>query len=296
AAFYLYGLGSIPLVGPDEPRYAEVAREMLARRDLITPTLGGMPWFEKPPLLYWLMMASYRVFGVNEYAARLGPALCGLITAAFVWWLGTAIERFTATATADAAPTFGFGKWSALAFLSSLGAIAFSRAASFDIVLTMTITAALSCFFVWHLRTDAASEAKKPTPALLVGFYFFIGLSLLAKGLVGFVIPFGVIGIYLVIRRERPNRTLLLSLLWGVPIAVVVAGLWYGPMIYRHGWTFIDQFFIQHHFARFLSNRFHHPQPFYYYGPALAALCLPWTLFLVSSCFALARNERSRQP
>jgi len=119
AAFYLYGLGSIPLVGPDEPRYAEVAREMLLRRDLITPTLGGMPWFEKPPLLYWLMMASYRVFGVNEYAARLGPALCGLITAAFVWWLATAIERFAGTATADAAQTFGFGKWSALAFLSS---------------------------------------------------------------------------------------------------------------------------------------------------------------------------------
>ena len=54
--FYLWGLGLIPLIGPDEPRYAEVAREMLVRRDLITPTLGGHPWFEKPALLYWLMM------------------------------------------------------------------------------------------------------------------------------------------------------------------------------------------------------------------------------------------------
>ena len=59
AAFYLWGLGLLPLVGPDEPRYAEVAREMLARRDFVTPTLGYYPWFEKPPLLYWLMMASY---------------------------------------------------------------------------------------------------------------------------------------------------------------------------------------------------------------------------------------------
>src|SRR5215510_11285635 len=87
AALYLYGLGVLPLVGPDEPRYAEVAREMLARRDLITPTLGGLPWFEKPPLLYWMMMASYRVFGANEFAARLGPAICGLLTGFFVYWM-----------------------------------------------------------------------------------------------------------------------------------------------------------------------------------------------------------------
>jgi len=61
--------GAVPLVGPDEPRYAQVAREMLARHDLITPTLGGLPWFEKPPLLYWMTMASYRVFGVKEFSA-----------------------------------------------------------------------------------------------------------------------------------------------------------------------------------------------------------------------------------
>ena len=88
AGFYFWGLGSLPLVGPDEPRYAEVAREMFARRDFITPTLGGLPWFEKPPLLYWMMMLSYRVLGVTEYAARLGPALCGLLTGVFVYWIG----------------------------------------------------------------------------------------------------------------------------------------------------------------------------------------------------------------
>ena len=170
-------------------------------------------------------------------------------------------------------------------FLSSLGAIAFARAASFDIVLTATITAALSCFFVWQLRSSANS-AGKPSSALLIGFYFFIGLSLLAKGLVGLVLPFGIIGTYFVVRREWPKRKLLLSLLWGMPIAVGVAALWYGPMIYRHGWIFIDQFFIQHHFARYLSNKFHHPQPFYYYLPMLALLSLPWTLFLSASFFS----------
>lgn len=300
AAFYLCALGSLPLVGPDEPRYAEVAREMLQRRDFVTPTLGGVPWFEKPSLLYWLMMASYRVFGVNEYAARLGPALCGLITAAFVWWLGNAIERLASPfASDDSRIQLGLGRLAALVFLSSLGAIAFSRAASFDVVLTATVTGALACFFVWHLRSGASDSALKPSSALLVGFYFFIGLSLLAKGLVGLV-PFGIIGIYFLVRRETPKRNLVLSLLWGMPIALGVAAIWYGPMIYQHGWAFIDQFFIQHHFARYLSNKFHHPQPFYYYLPTLAWLSLPWTLFLISSFFTFARGwrrtERDLQP
>src|SRR5947209_20195758 len=85
-AVYFYGLGAVPLLGPDEPRYAEVAREMLARGDLVTPTLGGHTWFEKPALVYWLMMAAYRVFGVSEFAARAGSALSGVLTILFVGW------------------------------------------------------------------------------------------------------------------------------------------------------------------------------------------------------------------
>src|SRR5918997_1517411 len=92
-AFYLYGLGHLPLVGPDEPRYAQVAREMYLRGDLVTPTLGGHTWFEKPALLYWMMMASYRLFGVSEWAARLGPALSGLLTVLLIFWAGRRVER-----------------------------------------------------------------------------------------------------------------------------------------------------------------------------------------------------------
>src|SRR4051794_2948286 len=73
---YLFGL-SIPLVGPDEPRYAQVAREMFVRGDWITPTLGGFNWFEKPALLYWLEIGAYNIFGINEFAARFGSALFG---------------------------------------------------------------------------------------------------------------------------------------------------------------------------------------------------------------------------
>lgn len=281
ATFYLFGLGRLPLVGPDEPRYAEVAREMFARHDLITPTLGGHSWFEKPVLLYWMMIANYRVFGVSEYAARLGPAICGLLTGAFVFWLGKTVER----TNRDSKNAAYLGEWSAVVYLSTFGAIVFSRAASFDIVLTMTLTGALCCFFIWHL----ANTNGQNRPGLFAAFYFFVGLSLLAKGLVGIVLPFGIIGAYFVIHREWPNKSLWLSLLWGLPIGFVVAASWYGPMIYRHGWTFIDQFIVQHHFARFLSNKYHHPQPFYYYVLVLSLIVLPWTAVLLFSLISARR-------
>ncbi len=84
---YLIGL-TFPLVGPDEPRYAQVAREMFERSDWITPTLGGFNWFEKPALLYWLQIASYHIFGVSEFSARFGSAIFGLLTILALWILG----------------------------------------------------------------------------------------------------------------------------------------------------------------------------------------------------------------
>ena len=302
AAFYLWGLGLLPLVGPDEPRYAEVAREMLARHDLITPTLGGMPWFEKPPLLYWLMIAGYRVLGVSEYAARLGPAVCGMLTAVFIYWIAKSIEVSGASGPATGEDVEqsreGVGHLSALVWLSSLGAIVFSRGTSFDIVVTMTVTGALACFFVWHVRCGIRSGSDELIDRtrgsarqqwLLIAFYFFIGLSLLAKGLIGIVIPFGVIAIYLLIRREWPHKRFMNSLFWGIPLVFAVAAVWFGPMISRHGWTFIDQFIIQHHFARFVTNKYHHPAPIYFYIPVLVALSLPWTIFL-GAAFLTARR------
>jgi 4-amino-4-deoxy-L-arabinose transferase-like glycosyltransferase len=287
AAFYFWGLGSLPLVGPDEPRYAEVAREMLARRDFITPTLGGLPWFEKPPLLYWLMMLSYRVLGVNEYAARIAPAGCGLLTAVFVYWLASRIDKTSSQQKNESEGGTATGYWSALVWLTSLGAIGFSRGATFDIVLTMTITGALSCFFVNEV--GRRSEENQHRTLIVIAFYVFAGLSLLAKGLIGFVIIFGVITLYLVIRREWPRRSLVTSLIWGIPVALGIAGLWYGPMIARHGWTFVNQFVVQHHFARFVTNKYHHPGPFYFYLPVLAGIALPWTVVLGASLVSARR-------
>src|SRR5688572_14712560 len=89
---YMFGL-TIPLVGPDEARYAQVAREMFERGDWITPTLGGYNWFEKPAMLYWLQIASYHIFGVSEFAARFGSAFFGLATVGCLWLLGRSIDK-----------------------------------------------------------------------------------------------------------------------------------------------------------------------------------------------------------
>lgn len=279
--FYLYGLGHLPLLGPDEPRYAEVAREMYERGDMVTPTLGGHTWFEKPALLYWMMMASYRLFGVSEWSARLGPALCGLLTALLIYWLARRVERHGERSN----ETVGAEPWAGLAIASSIGTIVFSRAASFDIVVTMTVSLALSCYFISEIEVEKAKRRW-----LLAGFYGAIGLSLLAKGLVGIVVPFGVIGLYYLLRRRWPEKRTIYSLLWGGPLAIAVAATWYVPVIARHGWTFIDQFFIQHHFARFVSNKFHHPQPFYFYLLVMLLLALPWTAFLIAELGALRRS------
>jgi len=270
-AFYFYGLGHLPLVGPDEPRYAQVAREMLLRGDLITPTLGGHPWFEKPVLLYWLMMLSYKIFGFTEQAARLGPAVAGVLTVFAVYWLARRVESMS-----DDNDLQRFGGWSALVTATTLGIIVFSRGASFDILVTMTVAWSLAFFFVQELQANGRSRAL-----FLVGFYVFVGLSLLAKGLVG-LLPIGVVGSYFLLRRQIPSRRLLISLVWGIPLALAVAALWYGPVTARHGKLFIDQFIVQHHFVRYLSNKYHHPQPFFFYLLIIVPLTLPWTPFFLN--------------
>jgi 4-amino-4-deoxy-L-arabinose transferase-like glycosyltransferase len=287
AAFYFYGLGHLPLVGPDEPRYAEVAREMYLRGDMVTPTLGGHTWFEKPALLYWMMMASYRLFGVSEWAARFGPALSGLLTVFLVYWMGRRSER---AAEGEQETSDSPGLWGAVALASSVGMIAFSRAASFDVVVTCTTTAALACFFVAEIE-----ESEKRRRWLMAGFYAAVGASLLAKGLVGIVVPFGVIGLYYLMRREWPRKGVILSALWGIPLACVVAGLWYAPVIARHGWAFVDEFFIQHHFARFISDKYHHSQPFYFYLPVILILTLPWIVLFIKGLMS-ARRWKWREP
>ena len=285
---YFAGL-TIPLVGPDEPRYAQVAREMFERGDWVTPTLGGFHWFEKPALLYWLQIAAYNLFGVSEFSARFGSALFGLGTVASLWILGRNVE-FLATNN-DPRSTIihqrspnNFANWLALIAASTIGIVAFAHGASFDIILTFPITAALVSFFIYDLQKRNA---------WLVSFYFFVGVAILAKGLVGCVFPFAIVAFYHLLARKFPSRVFIFSLFWGTLLAIVVACTWYLPMYLRHGWEFIDQFFIQHHFQRYTSNKYLHPQPFYFFFWVLPLMTIPWLPFFIASIWDLIKRSVS---
>lgn len=271
---YFFGL-NIPFLGPDEPRYAQIAREMLERGDWITPTLGGYNWFEKPPLLYWLEMISYKLFGVSEFAARLGPTLCGLGTAASLFILERFVSARSNSTNLTRKKDFAF--YFSLIAVSTFGTLVFSRAASFDIVITFSITAALVSFFIF----DQTQPHRVSVPLVL--FYVFIGIALLAKGLIGAFFPFAIVGFYFLLSRCPPNRTFLISLIWGTLLSIAIASVWYVPMYQRHGDMFINEFLIQHHFQRFTTNKYQHPQPFYFFFWVLPLMTLPWLPFFLTS-------------
>jgi 4-amino-4-deoxy-L-arabinose transferase-like glycosyltransferase len=279
---YFFGL-SIPLLGPDEPRYAQVAREMFERGDWVTPTLGGFNWFEKPVLLYWLQIVSYNLFGVSEFAARLGSAFFGLGTVAATWLLGRTYGEETGTKFPARV-----ANWFALIMASSLGLIVFARGASFDIILTFPITAAMVSFYVFDSRSRRGATAKSRLPLIL--FYIFIGVSLLAKGLVGALFPLGIVAFYFLVSRRIPGKHFLTSLVWGAVVSALVASTWYLPMYLKNGWEFIDQFFIQHHFQRYTSNKYLHPQPFHFFFWVLPLMTIPWLPFFFIALLKFGKN------
>src|SRR5437016_13163107 len=133
---FFYRLGDIGLIGPDEPRYAAIAREMLMSGDYITPRLYGTPWFEKPPLMYWLACVGYKLFGINEAGARFPSALGATLCVFFIYWCGRKLWDRSA------------GFLAALTLATSVGSFAFARAASMDMPLTAVLTMALAFFLV----------------------------------------------------------------------------------------------------------------------------------------------------
>lgn len=270
---YFFGLW-LPFFGPDEPRYAQVAREMFERGDWVTPTLGGFHWFEKPALLYWTQIASFNVFGVSEYAARIGPALFGLGTVVALWFIGRAVAKDTSS----------FAARLAIIAASTLGILVFARGASFDITVAFPLTAAMASYFIFdNRRNDKYSNLP------LVLFYVFVGVAVIAKGLIGIVFPYAIVVFYHVLQRRLPSSHLIVSLFWGTALAAAVASVWYLPMYWRHGWEFIDEFFVQHHFQRYTSNKYKHPQPFYFFIWVLPLMTLPWMPFFLAAIWNNAK-------
>jgi 4-amino-4-deoxy-L-arabinose transferase-like glycosyltransferase len=263
---FFYGLAQFGLIGADEPRYAQVAREMLARRDWITPVLGGQPWLEKPPLYYWQEMLAYLLFGVSDWAARIPSAFDATVMVAAIYCF---FRRSHPRVALDAA----------LISASCAGVIAYARAASMDMALTTTFTVAMLAWWIWR-------ESGKKT--WLAVFYACLSLGTLAKGPVAPFLAALVLAVYATGCREFRR---LLKTLWlpGILLFLVIALPWYVAVQIRNP-SFFQQFILQHNLARFSKDLYHHREPFWYYLPVTLLALIPWTIFVVAAGIPAARN------
>lgn len=271
--FFFFGAGKIALLGPDEPRYSEVAREMFVSGDYISTRLCGCLWFEKPVLFYWLAAASYHLFGVSEFAARFASGFAATVTSLTIYFsLSSVVSKSLARLAAFALMTSGM-------------VIAYSHAATPDMALTMAMSIAI---LSGYLATR--SKARRET-GLMVLCFAAMGLGMLAKGLVGIVLVAAILLTYFAIAgRLRFLRWRHLPI-WSCAF-LLVSATWYLPVSLKHGWQFINEFFIEHHFKRYLTNTYGHPQPFYFFVFIAIVGVLPWSGFLLSA----AARLRSLKP
>lgn len=266
AVVFFYGLGRLPFIGPDEPRYAEVSREMYATGDWITPRLGGIKWFEKPALTYWVLAAGYALFGENEFGARFGVAVVATFGALLLYFFGRRMRsaRFGYLSAATLATC---GLWTG-----------FARGVTCDLTLTVAIEIALLSFFWWESK-----ESRAGADRLWYLFCFALGLAMLAKGLVGVVLPLVIVATYLILTGAWRSLLKPRLIIFGALLFLATAAVWYAPVVARNGREFIDEFFIGHHFQRYLSNKYRHPQPFYFFPLVALAASFPWSFYLLSS-------------
>src|SRR5271170_1281138 len=263
-------LGAVGLVGPDEPRYAWIARAMAESGDWVTPRLYGVPWFEKPVLYYWGAGLSFKIFGVSEAAARLPSAVSALVATLALAWLAW---RLYGGETA---------RWLLLLLPTTVGMIGFSHAAATDMPFTGMLTIAMVCAaIVLRLAPDEEGRASPaPTnPAIpwiaLILFGIFLGLAVLAKGPAAVILSGGAIFFWAIFTKRWRDAFRLLH-----PATIAAFCLtalpWY-IVCARRNPDFFRIFIIEHNFKRFLTPEFQHIQPFWYYGAVLLIALLPWT-------------------
>lgn len=278
ALFVVFGtalfqfLGRIPLLEPDEGRYAEIPREMLERADFVTPYLNHVKYFEKPPLLYWLNSLAFSVFGQNEFAARFFPALCGLAGILLTYFIGRKIYGRRE------------GLLAAIILGTSVGYLAQARMNIIDMPLTFCMTATLGSFLL------AAREGEKRSGLYYYLFYFFAALTVLTKGLIGIVLPGAVIFVYLAVSRRWRILREMKPVTGGI-LFVVVAAPWFVLVSARNP-EFARFFFIHEHFERYLTKVHGHYKPPWYFIPVLLGCMFPWSLYL-PSVFRGIWRERS---
>ena len=275
---WFFNLGHNRLTEPDEGRYSEIPREMLASGDWLTPRLNGIKYFEKPPLQYWMTAIAFSIFGENEFSARLWPALTAVGTAGavylFAFWSGGALA----------------GALSALILLSSPLMLIIGHINTLDMGLTFFLTLTMLSM-VYLIRPNLA--AKKKTRANLV-LWSACALGVLSKGLVALVVPGIVIVAYILWRRDFTvfKNT---NWFWGPLLFFALSAPWFVAVSLKNP-EFARFFFFHEHFERFLTKSHDREGPPWYFIPILIAGYFPWGLALLggvkSDNSQIARNER----
>jgi 4-amino-4-deoxy-L-arabinose transferase-like glycosyltransferase len=268
---FFFGLAYFGLIGPDEPRYAQVAREMLAARNWITPILGGKPWLEKPILYYWQAMLAYRVFGVSDWAARLPSAVDATLMVLAVYLFLRRVRP-------------GFHLDGALMTASAAGVIGFARAASMDMPLAATFTIALLAWYAWY---------ESGEKMFLAAFYVFAALGMLAKGPVAPLLA-GIILVAFAIAKA--DRLILWRTFWvpGILLFCAVALPWY-VAVQMQSPEFFRVFILENNLARFGTNLYRHRQPFWYYLPVAILELIPWIALVVAAFTESIRGWRKKK-
>lgn len=271
AVWLIATLGVRPLLLPDEGRYANVAREML-HGDLLVPTLNGLPFFHKPPLLYWLDMAAMRLADITPFAGRFASMVGA-------WLMGAALY-------------FAMRRWydartAAIALLLIATCPLFFLAgqyANHDMLVGGLICTAIFAF------ARAVDESAVSLRWLVVG-WIACALAMLAKGLIGFVLPALVIGPWLLARGRWRQMLKLLHPL-GLLAFAIVAAPWFVAMQMRYP-GFNDYFFMEQHFRRYAQTSFNNVHPFWFFIVVLPAFTVPWVAWLPA---ALRRAWKQRGP
>ncbi|MDR2709751.1 MAG: lipid IV(A) 4-amino-4-deoxy-L-arabinosyltransferase [Burkholderiales bacterium] len=274
--FYLLPLNGRLLWQPDETRYAEISREMLARGDWIVPQFLGLRYFEKPVAGYWLNNISLWLFGENNFAVRLAPAICTALSAALILWLALRLWQDRRKA------------WSAaIIYLSSFLVYAIGTYSTLDAMLALWLTAVMAgC----HALIGAPSARQKIIAAILAGFA--CGMAFMTKGFLALVIPVIAVASYMLWQR-RIKELFIYGLVMAAAAALISA-----PWALAIAWKepdYWNYFFWVEHIQRFAADNAQHKRPFWFYLPILVAGTLPW-LGLLPPALMQGWQRRRAQP
>jgi 4-amino-4-deoxy-L-arabinose transferase-like glycosyltransferase len=264
-----------PLYDPDEGRYAEIPREMLSGGGWVIPHLNALVYLEKPPLQYWLTALAFRGFGLNEFAARLCTGLAGYLSLVTVFLLGRRLWGVHAGVRA-------------LLFTSASSLfVLLAHQLTLDMLLSFCLTVCLACF----LMAQAGREASGHWRAWMLGCWTAMALAVLAKGLIGALIPVATLGLYTVWQRDwLLLRRLYLR--WGLPLFAAIAAPWF-VLAARADPQFLAFFFVREHLQRFLTPIEHRTEPWWFFVPVLVAGIMPW---LPQAVRALISTPAGRVP